>query len=57
MQHVAATRITFSAVCLFVGLLEVFIIPITEDHTAKIQLTKATCYGAGLFAGLVVRIT
>ena len=29
--------------------------PIMENHTSKVQFNKHTCYGAGLYAGFVVR--
>ncbi|XP_070208269.1 uncharacterized protein [Littorina saxatilis] len=39
------------------GALEVFIVPITENHTAPVQFNKHTCYGAGLFAGVLMVLT
>ncbi|XP_076437811.1 uncharacterized protein LOC143276990 [Babylonia areolata] len=41
----------------FLGLLEVLIVPLIENHTSKAQFNRSTCFGAGLWGGLVMVLT
>ncbi|KAL8620498.1 hypothetical protein ACOMHN_056890 [Nucella lapillus] len=43
----------YCGLCVF----EVLILPIMDDHTATVQFNKSTCYGAAIYAGLVMVIS
>lgn len=57
-RSIGIVQIIVGILLSLLGAFEVFIIPLTENYSGgTIQFNKSTCYGAGMFAGLVMVLT
>ncbi|XP_076456763.1 uncharacterized protein LOC143291061 [Babylonia areolata] len=56
-KAIGLAQIVLGLVIAFFGLLEVFILPMVDNPTGWAHFDKSTCYGVGLYAGLVLVVT